>query len=372
MLNKFASESGQAEINLEKLKRMQHYAEADSCRRKILLNYFSEVLVQNCDNCDVCKSPRKHFDGTVLVQKALSAIVRMGEKEGAQMVIDVLRGSRRTEILELGYDQLKTHGAGSDISSIDWQRYLMQMLNIGVLEIAYDENFALKITATGKEILFGKRCVELTILPTIVAKGKSAPEKMVHPKVVPEDTLFDVLRKVRRDFAASQNVPAYIIFSDATLQAMVIHKPKTAEDMLHIPGVGEHKFARYGQAFLTAILDFWGESSAKKEKGNTYRETFLLYQKGLSPEEIATYRNVSPQTIYSHLAYLYSKGSITSLTDFVAWDEVEAVKSAIRVIGETKAMKPIFEYLNGSVSYHKVRLAMAVIEKEEVNKAAQL
>jgi len=370
MLNKFASESGQAEINLEKLKRIQHYAEADSCRRKILLHYFSETLDENCGNCDVCKNPRKHFEGTVLVQKALSAIARMGEKEGAQMVIDVLRGSRRTEILEFGYDKLKTHGAGSDISVIDWQRYLMQMLNIGVLEIAYDENFALKITAIGKEILFGKRGVELTILPILAAKGKQVKEKIAQPKVVPEDELFDHLRKVRRDFAMRENVPAYIVFSDATLQAMVVAKPKTAEDMLHIAGVSEHKFSRYGQAFLDVILDFLGESLSKK--GNTYRETLLLYQRGLGPEEIATYRNVSPQTIYSHLAYLYSKGNISTLDNFVAWDEVEIIKKAIGVIGESKAMKPIFDYLNESVPYHKIRLAMAVIEKEESNREAQL
>lgn len=368
-LNKFASESGQAEINLEKLKRIQHYAEADNCRRKILLNYFSETLGQNCGNCDVCKNPRKHFDGTVLVQKALSAVARTREKEGAQMIIDVLRGSRRVEILASGYDKLKTHGVGSNISAIDWQRYLMQMLNIGILEVAYDENFALKITAIGKDILFGKRSVELTILPILSAKEKPVKEKIIQQKQAPEDELFDILRKVRRDFAMHENVPAYIIFSDATLQAMVVAKPRTAGDMLHISGVGEHKFARYGQAFLDAILHYLGES--KKERGNTYRETLLLYQQGLNPEEIASYRKMSLQTIYSHLAYLYSKGSIASLDTFIAWEEVELVQNAIRIIGEAKIMKPIFEYLNGAVSYHKIRLAMAVIEKEELNKQKQ-
>ena len=124
---------------------------------------------------------------------------------------------------------------------------------------------------------------------------------------------------------------------------------------------------------MGVILDFLGESLSKK--GNTYRETLLLYQRGLGPEEIATYRNVSPQTIYSHLAYLYSKGNISTLDNFVAWDEVEIIKKAIGaigVIGESKAMKPIFDYLNESVPYHKIRLAMAVIEKEESNREAQL
>jgi len=189
MLNKFASEGGQAEINLEKLKRIQHYAEAGTCRRKILLNYFSETLKEDCGNCDVCKSPRKQFDGTVIVQKALSAISRMGEKEGAQMVIDVLRGSRRAEILDAGYEKLKTHGAGSDIITPDWQRYLMQMLNMGVLEIAYDENFALKISPEGKEILFGKKKIELTVLQVFAAKEKTTRER-VTASVAPEEALL--------------------------------------------------------------------------------------------------------------------------------------------------------------------------------------
>ncbi|MFN8406156.1 MAG: DNA helicase RecQ [Sphingobacteriaceae bacterium] len=363
MLNKFASESGQAEINLEKLKRIQQYAEADNCRRKILLNYFSETLDNNCGNCDVCKNPRQHFDGTTLVQKALSAIVRTGEKEGAQLIIDVLRGSRRIEIMERGYDKLKTHGVGSDIGALDWQRYLMQMLNLGLLEIAYDENFALKVTPMGREILFGKRMVELTILPVISAKKKSMEEQTKQRARVPEDELFVILKTIRRDFAQQEQVPAYIIFSDATLQGMVIAKPKTAQEMLDISGISAYKMNRYGQAFLNAIADFWVAMSSKG-RGGTYRETLVWYQKGLSPEEIATKRSMSLQTIYSHLAHLYTTGAIASLDDLVAWEEVTLVQKAIQVLGKGNPMKPVFEYLNESVSYHKIRLALAVLEKE--------
>ena len=369
MLNKFASEGGQSEINLEKLKRIQHYAEADSCRRRILLNYFSETLAENCGNCDVCKNPRKHFDGTVIVQKALSAITRMSEKEGSQMVIDVLRGSMRAEIVYAKYDQLKTHGAGSDISSIDWQRYLMQMLNVGVLEIAYDENFVLKLTPAGRDILFGKKKIDLTVLQVIDLKVRSAREKKVTSTILPKEELFDSLRKVRREFALQENVPAYIIFSDATLQDMVSERPRNTAAMLEISGVGEHKFQRYGQAFLNAILNFLGESNSKKEKGDTYRETLQLYQQGLNPEEIAFRRKMSPQTAYSHLAYLYLRGNINSLEEFISWQEVNDVKKAVKFTGgKSKALKPIFEHLNESVSYLKIRLALAVIEKEDGDK----
>lgn len=257
-LNRFAAESGQADVNLEKLKRIQHYAEADICRRRILLNYFSENFNEDCGNCDVCRNPRKHFDGTLLVQKALSAISRMKEKEGAGMIIDVLRGSMRTDLKEAGYHSLKTHGAGSDISSFDWQRYLMQMLNLGILEMAYDEDFALKITPYGRDILFGKTKARLTVLPLLIKSNKTGSTSS---HVNDEDELFEQLKKVRRKFSVEEDVPAYIIFSDATLHEMAKEKPLTEEEMLLISGVGEHKFDRYGEDFLDMISAY---SSRKK------------------------------------------------------------------------------------------------------------
>jgi ATP-dependent DNA helicase RecQ len=364
MLNKFASEGAMAEVNLEKLKRMQQYAEADSCRRKILLNYFSENLEENCGNCDVCSNPRKHFDGTLMVQKALSAIRRMGEKEGANMVIDVLRGSKKQEIVTAGYDKLKTHGAGAEVPAIDWQRYLMQMLNLGVLEIAYDENFALRITPLGKDILFGKRKMELTVLQTLQATDKTVKTRKT-TSITDDEELFNQLRKVRRDFSVEENVPAYVIFSDATLSEMVNQKPITSQDMLLISGVGEHKLEKYGRAFLNAIIDFTSGSSSKKLKGSTYKETLSLYRQRLSIEEIAVRRNIAVATVFSHIAALYLSGDIENLAQFVNEDEVVSVKEAIKATGETKIIKPIFEHLKEKVAYHKIRLAMAILEKRE-------
>lgn len=364
LLNKFAAEGAMADVNLEKLKRIQNYAEADSCRRKILLNYFSENLEENCGNCDVCSNPRKHFDGTLIVQKALSAIVRTGEKEGANMIIDVLRGSRKHELVAAGYDKIKTHGIGAEVPAFDWQRYLMQMLNLGILEIAYDENFALRLNALGKEILYGKRKIELTVLQTL--KAAEAPVK-VRREVTsnPNDELFNLLRKVRRDFSLAENVPAYAIFSDATLKEMVDEKPITESDLLLISGVGEHKLAKYGNAFLNTIIDFTNSNSSKKNKANTYIETLTLYQQNIPLEEIAKIRGLALTTIFSHIAQLYINGDINNLSKFINEEEVVLVKSAIKVVGKNTAMKPIFEHLKEAVPYHKIRLAMAVLEKRE-------
>jgi len=236
---------------------------------------------------------------------------------------------------------------------------------VGVLEMAYDENFALKLTPLGKEILFGKRKIELTVLQALDRKAVTAGEKKAKRSLAPSEELFDRLRNVRRDFAMKENVPAYIIFSDATLQAMASEKPRNRLEMLDVTGVGEHKMARYGQAFIDAVLEFMEGPGSKAEKGNTYQETLSLYRQGLNPEEIAIQRKISPQTAYSHLAYLYLRGNISSLEEFVSWQEVEQVRKAVKFLGgKTPAMKPIFEHLNESISYLKIRLALAVIEKE--------
>ncbi len=297
-----------------------------------------------------------------MVQKALSAIIRMGEKEGASMIIDVLRGSRKQEIVAQGYDKLKTHGAGSEIPAMDWQRYLMQMLNLGILEMAYDENFALRITESGKEILFGKKPIELTVLQIIKPAEKTNSVRK-ESSLSPDQELFNLLKKVRKDFAMAENVPAYVIFSDASLDEMAKEKPMTDRDLLMISGVGEHKLNKYGASFLTAIIDFSPSSSAQKAKGSTYIETLNLYRQHNSVEEISRLRNLALPTIFSHIAQLYLNGDIESLATFVNQDEIIQVKEAIKTTGENKIMKPLFEHLKEQIPYHKIRLAMAVLEK---------
>jgi ATP-dependent DNA helicase RecQ len=151
----------QAQLNTAKLERMQQFAEAASCRRRILLHYFSEDLGRECGNCDICRNPPTTFDGTLLAQKALSASARAQQRVAINLLIDILRGMRNQAVLQGGYDQLKTYGAGQDLPYLDWYSYVHQMLNDGLFYIAYEEGYALKITERGQQVLKGQLPVSL-------------------------------------------------------------------------------------------------------------------------------------------------------------------------------------------------------------------
>ncbi|MCU0433924.1 MAG: DNA helicase RecQ [Bacteroidia bacterium] len=381
LLSKLAAESGQPELNAAKLQRMQQVAEANICRRRILLSCFGETAANDCGNCDVCKNPPAFFDGTVLAQKALSAVVRTQEEAGINMLVDVLRGSSRAELLERNYHQIKTWGAGRDVSFADWQQYILQFIHLGLLEIAYDEGFALKITDTGREVLKGQQNVQLSTLVHQTreekkqkkeARQKQRFAQTVADDTTPEEQLFQQLRRLRLSIANEEGVPPYIVFSDRTLREMAAELPQTEEDMMAVSGVGRHKFELYGQVFIEAIKSFAGGNtdsqgeasvSKKRARGDSYRDTLELYKQGLNVEEIALRRQLNPTTIWSHIAQLYLNGEPMNIKDFVTDGEIAKVKIALEKLGKVTALKPVFDALGGDVPYHKIRLAMAWIEK---------
>ena len=261
LLSKFANDSSQQEINLEKLHRMQQYAEAGICRRRILLNYFGEPVEHDCGNCDVCKNPPERFDGTIIVQKALSAVARTNQETGTRLLVDILKGSASAEILEKGYDQLKTYGAGRDIPARDWYDYLLQMLQLGYFEIAYNENNHLKITESGKKILFGREKAELVVIMREEIRPKNSKKKTEKTKPVSllpdlnneDDNLFESLRILRKKLADAQGFPAYIVLSDKVLHLLSTIQPTTIEAFGNISGIGEFKKEKYGKEFTDLI-----------------------------------------------------------------------------------------------------------------------
>lgn len=268
LLSRFADESGQQELNMEKLRRMQQYAESDICRRRILLNYFGETIDHDCGNCDVCRNPPQRFDGTVLVQKALSAIARTNQQIGTSTLIDILKGAATADIIERGYDKLRTYGVGRDVPGRDWQDYLLQMLNLGYFEVAYNEKNHLKITEAGKKVLFGQERAQLVVIKReeYAAKEYRRRRKTVQPAIpafqMPavfenEDArLFEALRALRKKLADQQAIPAYIVLSDKTLHLLASSKPVTIEAFGEVSGIGDYKKERYGKDFIEVIRRF--------------------------------------------------------------------------------------------------------------------
>ena len=280
MLTRFASESGQPELNKEKLRRMEQFAESKICRRKVLLNYFGETMTHNCNNCDVCSSPSPVTDATIAAQKALSAAVRTGEKVGLNLLIQILRGSSSTAVLEKGYDKIKTYGTGKEHSFETWQAYILQFLLSGILEMAYDESFVLKVTDSGKEVLAGKLKVEVSE----PAKRKVAFDEEFGD-IDEEDlmsqnefVLFEKLRRLRKNIADSLSLPPYVIFTDRTLSDMVNRLPLNREAMLAVQGVSVGKMEKYGDQFLALLRD----SATDEQKRNA-----------VSPADILTDENIS-------------------------------------------------------------------------------
>lgn len=266
LLTKFATDSGQQSINLERLQRMQQYAEADICRRRILLSYFGESTAHDCGNCDVCRNPPERFDGTVIVQKALSAIVRADQQIGTGILVDILRGTMSAEVAERGYHRLKTFGAGREVPARDWHDYLLQMLQLGYFEIAYNENNHLKITSSGTDVLYGRASAQLAVIrrgeetqPVRGHNRKSTVPVKELPLGLPNvesGELFEALRLLRKRLADQEALPAYIVLSDKVLHLLSTSRPTTVEEFGNISGIGEYKKKKYGKEFVELIRKY--------------------------------------------------------------------------------------------------------------------
>ncbi len=357
------NQTDNTELKLSKLERMQEYADALICRRKILLNYFGENLAGECGNCDVCKNPPQYFDGTIIAQKALSAITRVDQRVGMRLLIDILRGSQRREIFHFGYNKIKTYGAGAEHSTADWQQFLMQLLQLGLVELAYDQNNTLKLTAASKAVLSGNKRIELVKMSSI-QEHRKAKKKVVKTKTTRErvrDELFEILRVLRTKVAREKGVPPYIVFSDATLEEMAAKRPVTDADMNNISGVGERKLHLYGNLFMDAILSYLQDQSEKgnKIKGSTHSVTYALYKAGKSVEEIAETRSLTTITVYGHLADLYEKGEDIELQRYISKGEIKSVLDALQQLKEPYKLKDIFDYLKETIPYFKIKLALA-------------
>jgi ATP-dependent DNA helicase RecQ len=366
------------EIQQAKLDRMKQYAEAQICRRRILISYFNETVAKDCQNCDVCKNPPSRFDATTIAQKALSAVARTDQRISMTMVTDILRGSQNRHLLEKGYQNLKTFGVGRELRNEEWAEYLSQMLNSGVLDIAYDEDHALKLNETSWRVLRGEHKVELIRYESFEIKRErqKTEAEAAAPKSrreVIRDEFFEVLRQLRKSIAEHENIPPFIIFSDATLSDMAQKRPTTHAQMLKVTGVGQAKFDRYGQVFIDKIREIQGTDTKdevfetavykpKIAKGETYTETLSLYKMGLSVAAIANERHLSESTVFGHLTRLYEEGNDIDLHQFLTNAELSIITKTAKELNITKkdSIKPLFEVFDEQFDYNKLRIALAI------------
>ncbi|MEW7291851.1 DNA helicase RecQ [Aquimarina sp. 2304DJ70-9] len=362
-LQKFADMSGNKEVQLAKLDRMKQYAESLSCRRKILLSYFGELIQEDCGNCDVCKNPPTFIDGTIVAQKALSTVTRIKEQEPIGTVIDVLRGAQNAAVYDKEYQNLKTYGIGNDISWRDWQQYIIQLINQGYLEIAFHQNNKLKLTELSKKVLFEGEKISLANLKDI-EKAKEVVAQLSNKTKA--NTLFEKLRALRLELAKEAGIPAYQIFSDATLKEMEQHRPMSDDEFLQISGVGRQKMQNYGYQFIKTIIDFSAEKTKKKKKsnkGNSHKETLSLYKEGLSIEEIAIKRQLAQSTIFSHIMKLYTDGENIDLTQFISKEDIGTIKKAKETLESPTTLKPYFDHFEGAIEYNTIKLALTILEE---------
>lgn len=355
-LRKFIAASENAQVQYAKLERMQQYAEALSCRRIALLNYFGEHITEGCGNCDICKSPPTYFDATILAQKICSAVVRMKERESMGVLIDVLRGAQNAQVYEKGHQHIKTYGTVKDISWQDLQQYVIQLLNQGVLEINFRENSRIALTPLAKDILYAKKQVQLALLQQVEESATQKTSSSTSKK-----GLFEKLRVLRLQLAQEEGAPAYVVFGDASLKDMEVKQPLNHAEFAKVSGVGETKLAKYADVFLAEIAK---HVDTVKPKTPTHEQTYALFQEGLSPAEIAMQRGLTENTIYSHLLKVHAQGVEVVLEELVTSKELEQIVAAKTALPDADGLKAYFEFFEEKMPYWKIKIGLYLTDNQ--------
>ncbi len=380
-MKKFAeveNNEGQTKIMLKKLNQMGEFGDLKTCRRKYLLNYFSEETKDICGSCDNCNTQYERFDGTIVAQKALSAVKRLEQRWGTTYVIDFLRGSK-SEKIHGEHKEIKTYGVGADISKDNWFGYIKDLIAQGYLKQTDGQYPVLTLTEKSEPVLRGVEKVDLI-------KVKIKEEKKA--SLVSEEAqdyfrdLFSSLKRVRKNIAERENLAAFIVFSDATLIEMSSYLPLSLEEMKKISGVSDTKAERYGAAFLKEIKGYCEvnqlesrihlkvpkreRKSRPKKNSNgddTYSISFDMFKSGLSIADIAESRGLAKTTIETHLVRFIESGEI-KLEQIVPSHKIEPIRKAIIKLNAGFATAPVKEFLGDDYSYGEIRAVMTSMSKE--------
>lgn len=374
-LQSFATVDGnpqQTEIMLRKLDQMAKYGDLKTCRRKFLLEYFSEDFDGRCGHCDNCTTKFEYFDGTVIAQKALSAVYRTGQRFGMNYIIDFLRGSQAKSIRE-EHKHLKTYGVGSDIPREEWFDHIKELIDRGLLRKSDGEYPVLLLTDTSMEVLRGITTVEL-VKSKIIEKRAGLVEREAPPYI---HELFETLRRLRADLAKRGNVPPYVVFADTSLIEMATYLPQNETEIKRMYGVGDLKYEKYGKEFLNEVLRYCAihhlvsridlkrrtkTKTAQKRvrsKSSTHQTSFEMFRRGLSINEIAAERNLGLSTIEGHLARFVETGEI-QLDELVPVEKIAAIQTAIQECDNPEGwLSPIKERLGEDYTFGEIRAVLA-------------
>jgi ATP-dependent DNA helicase RecQ len=364
----------------QQLQQVVAYCDGTACRRSALLNYFGETYVpSNCGNCDNCLGQTALEDRTTDAQKFLSCVARTQQRFGMRHVIDVLRGANTQRIRDYRHDQLSTYGIGKELNVDEWTYLGRSLVQQGLLTQTTDTYSILKLNELSLEILRRGRSVEIPLPVQRAQAAKRATTSLSEG----EEGLFQRLRELRKRIADEQGVPPYVVFPDASLQAMAELRPQSQAQFARMPGVGSRKLEAYYVPFADEIyaycsrhslsMGLQAEGTAKKEPRSssqattttpTRQLTLEMYQRGLSIEEIATERNLKATTIESHIAELIEMGEIVDVSRLVPAERYEVIACALQSIGG-EALKPVKEFLGEAYSYGEIRLVRALVCQQQ-------
>jgi ATP-dependent DNA helicase RecQ len=359
------SEAGeiQKRVMHQKLEAMIGYSETAQCRRAVLLEYFGEKKPA-CGNCDTCLDPPETWDGTIAVQKLLSAALRTGQRFGAAYVMDVLLGKATERIAQNGHDRLPTFGVGKDLPEKVWRGITRQVVAGGLLRANAARYGALEVTEKARSVLRGEVSVPLR-------RPKEKTRRLRHDRhqeaTIPQEPLnydmFTALRELRKDLAAEQNVPAYVIFHDRTLREIAQRQPRNLQALSDISGIGGLKLNRYGEAVVKVVQEHASAAPPAgtaatwptfEEKMSTAQTSIAMFRKIRSVDQVAAARQLKASTVYAHLAEAIGEG-ILALGDVIDLTDAEyaEIESAFETCAETAPGKlsPIFEKLGGKYTY---------------------
>jgi len=355
----------QSRIYLRKLEQMATYGDLRTCRRKFLLNYFDESAPDNCGNCDVCLSVVERTDGTVLAQKLFSAISRVQEHFGAKYIIDFLVGAQTAKIQD-GHKLSKTFGIGSDTAKETWRNIIDDLLAQGYITKTTGKYPVLKLTHKCEGVLKGTHRV---MLIKSIKKMEVAETITIH-----EVPLYRQLKDLRRQLAAVENVPPYIILSDATLIELATWLPQEFDAFSHIPGFGMTKLRKYFKPFGEVINNYCrdngltsriyvGPSRAQKSErpernSETKQITLDLFRKGHSITKISELRKLTPSTIENHLGFYIQQGKL-NLEDVIDPGKIILITQTIENGGDN-SLTALKEQLGDACSYGEIQMVRSV------------